>query len=269
MRIVFLTNSYVQTAVPYIARLIEANEELVGVFLLRTIKLGNRGIRGVLKKIRKRGLGHIFIRIRQTLNLQFRYIVFSVLRRMKAAQRSDYRCVEELLLDHSLNSLVIEDVNCQASVARLRELEPDIVFVCTLSQIIRGEILKVPRYGCINIHSGLLPRYRGPASNFWVLFNGEEKTGITFHFMTEGIDDGDIILQKELAISPDDTEQTLDVRLAELGSQWICEVVEQIENRTLNPYPQSEEQASYFAQPKSRDRRLLAKRRKRALRSQQ
>jgi methionyl-tRNA formyltransferase len=208
------------------------------------------------------------MRIRQTLNLQFRYTMSCVIKRMKGVQSSNYRCVEELLLDHPLNSFVIEDVNCQASVARLRELKPDIVFVCTLSQIIRDEILKVPRYGCINIHSGLLPRYRGPASNFWVLFNGEERTGITFHYMTEGIDDGDIILQKELPILPNDTEETLDARLAELGSQSISEVVKQIENKTLKPHPQSEEDASYFAQPKSRDRRLLARKRKRAFRSQ-
>lgn len=265
MRIIFVTNSYVQTAVPYIKKLIVANEELAGVFLLRTIKLGNRGIRGTFDKIRKCGLGHIFTRIRQTLNLQIKYIIFSMLRKMKVVKSSNYHCVEELLLDHPLNSFAIEDLNCQASVDILKELEPDIICVCTLSQIIRNEVLKIPLYGCINIHSGLLPRYRGPASNFWVLFNGEEKTGITFHYMTEGIDDGDIILQKELRILPDDTEDTLDMRLAELGSQWICEVVEQIENKTLNPHPQSEKEASYFTQPKNRDRKLLAKRRNKGL----
>ena len=267
MRIVFLTNSYVQTAVPYIKKLTEANEEPVGVFLLKTIKLDNRGIRGTFNRIRKSGLGHICIRVRQTLNLQCRYIVLSMLRKAKVVRSSNYHCVEELLLDHPLDSFVVEDVNCQASINRLKELRPDIIFVCTLSQIIRNEVLKIPLHGCVNIHAGLLPRYRGPASNFWVLFNREEKTGVTFHYMTEGIDDGDIILQKELQILPDDTEDTLDMRLADLGSKWICEVVKQIENKTLDPHPQSEKKASYFTRPKSRDRRLLAKRRKETLRS--
>lgn len=262
MRIIFLTNSYTHTAVPYIKNLIEANEELVGVFLLKTIKLGNRDIRRLFNRIKKYGLRHIFMRIRQTLNLQFKYTIFSMLRKMKVVKSNNYRCVEELLPGYPLNSFVIEDVNCEASVNILKQLKPDIIFVCTLSQIIRNEVLEIPLYGCINIHTGLLPKYRGPASNFWVLYNGEEKTGITFHYMTEGIDDGDVILQKELRILPDDTEDTLDIRLAKLGSESICEVVKQIEKGTVKRCPQFEQQASYFRQPKSKHRKLLVKMRK-------
>ena len=265
MKIIFLTNSYTRTAVPYIKKLIEAKKELVAIVLLKTIKLGNRDIRGFFNRIKKYGLRHIFIRIRQTLNLQFKYIIFSMLRKMKVVTSNNYHCVEELQLNHPLNSFVTEDVNCQASVNILKQLKPDIIFVCTLSQIVRNDVLQIPRYGCINIHAGLLPRYRGPASNFWVLFNGEEKTGVTFHYMTEGIDDGDIILQKELRILPDDTENTLDIRLAQLGSESICEVVKQVENGTVKRRPQSKQQASYFRQPQSEHRKLLVKMRKKSL----
>lgn len=262
MRIIFLTNSYTRTAVPYIEKLIEAKEEIVGIFLLKIVKLGNKGIERVFERIKKYGFRHIFTRIRQRFNLQFKYWILFILRKMKLVRSNNYHCVEELLLGYPLNSFMIEDVNCQASVNILKQLRPDIIFICTFSQIVRNDVLKIPRYGCINIHAGLLPKYRGPASNFWVLFNGEQKTGITFHYVTEGIDDGDIILQRELRILPDDTENTLDIRLAKLGSESIREVIKQIENGTVKSRPQSEQEASYFHQPKSGHRKLLAKMRK-------
>jgi len=262
MRIIFLTNSYTLTAVPYIQKLIEAKEGLIAIFLLKTTKLRNKGNRKLFSRIRKYGLRHILMRIRQTLNVQLKYIIFSIFRKIKVVKGNSYHCVEELLSDYPLNSFVIEDINCEASVNKLKELKPDVIFVCTLSQIIRNEVLKIPLRGCINIHSGLLPKYRGPASNFWVLFNGEEKTGITFHYITEGIDDGDVILQKELGILPDDTEQTLDIRLAKLGSESICKVVKQIEKGTVERCPQFEQQASYFRQPNSMQRKKLTKIRK-------
>lgn len=257
-----MTNSYTQTSVPYIKALMETKEEISGVILLKMIKLGPQGIGRILKKIKKNGFRHIFMRIRQTLNLQFKYTIFSMLRKIKLGKSNNYHSIEELLLGYPLNSFVIADVHSQESVNILEQLRPDIIFVCTFSQILRNEILQIPRYGCINIHGGPLPKYRGPAPTFWVLFNREEKTCVTFHYMTEGIDDGDVILQKELRILPDDTEDTLDIRLAKLGSESICEVVKQIEKGTVKRCPQLEQQASYFRQPKSKHRKLLTKMRK-------
>ncbi len=257
MRIVFLTNTYTGTAVPYIQRLIEAREQIIGIFLLKTIKLGKKDIRGILRRIRKYGLRHMFMRVREILNVKSRYVIFFILKTMKVSKKTGYNCVEELLLDYSLNSYVVGDMNSPESVKVLEEIKPDMIFVCTFSQILSRDVLRVPRCGCINIHAGLLPKYRGPASNFWVLFNKEKKTGVTFHYMTEGIDNGDIILQKELMILSDDTEDTLDIRLAKLGSESIIDVVEQIEKGTVRRTPQSEQESSYFPQPTNKQRKSL------------
>jgi len=268
MRIVFMTNSYTRTAVPYIKALIETKEEIVGVFLVAQRTKYQKRVLKIFSVIKKYGIGAFLGRLRKTLYLHSRYLMFRKLKRTNNSKKREYLSIEELSLDYSLPLVKVRNINHEKTRDGMNNLKPDIIFVCTLNQIVQKEILDIPRHGCINIHAGLLPRYRGPASNFWVLFNGEEETGITFHYMTEGIDAGDIILQKQLQILPYDTEETLDIRLAELGSEWICEVVKQIENKTLNPHPQPEKKASYFTQPKNRDRKLLAKRRKKASISQ-
>lgn len=260
-----MTNSYTRTSVPYIKALIETKEEMVGVFLVAQKTKYQKKVLKIFSVIKKYGIGAILRRFRKALYLHFRYLLLRKIKKISKSKNEEYFCIEELSLDYSLPLVKVQNVNDEQTKDAIKELKPDIIFVCTLNQIVPKEILDIPRHGCINIHAGLLPSYRGPASNFWVLFNREEKTGITFHYMTEGIDDGDIILQKQLQILPYDTEETLDVRLAELGSKWICEVVKQIENKTLNPHPQPEKKASYFSQPKSRDRRLFAKRRKKGL----
>lgn len=268
MRIVFMTNSYTRTAVPYIKALIETKEEIVGVLLVAQRTKYQKNVLKIFSVIKKYGIGAVLGRLRKTLYFHSRYLMFRKLKRTNNSKERAYLSIEELSLDYSLPLMKVRNINHEKTKDGINNLKPDIIFVCTLNQIVQKEILDIPRHGCINIHAGLLPRYRGPASNFWVLFNGEEKTGITFHYMKEGIDDGDIILQKELRILPGDTEDTLDMRLAELGSKWICEAVKQIENKTLSPHPQPEKEASYFTQPKSKDRKVLARRRKEAFRSQ-
>lgn len=262
MRIVFLTNTYSQTAVSYIRKLADANEEIVGVFLVAQRTKYQKKVLKLFSVIKQYGLSAVLGRLRKTLYLHLRYLMFGKLKRINNRKKKEYLSIEELSLDYSLPLVKVRNINHDKTKDGINSLKPDIIFVCTLNQIVQKEILDIPRHGCINIHAGLLPRYRGPASNFWVLFNGEEKTGITFHYMTEGVDDGDIILQKELRILPDDTEDMLDIRLAKLGSESICEVIKQIGNGTFKRRPQSEQQASYFRQPNSRQRKKLTKIRK-------
>jgi len=262
MRIVFLTNTYTQTAVSYIRKLADANEEIVGVFLVAQRTKYQKKVLKIFSVIKQYGLSAVLGRLRKTLYLHLRYLIYGKLKRINSRKQKEYLSIEELSLYYSLPLVKVRNINHEKTKDIINNLKPDIIFVCTLNQIVQKEILDIPRHGCINVHAGLLPRYRGPASNFWVLFNGEEKTGITFHYMTEGVDDGDIILQKELRILPDDTEDTLDMRLAKLGSESICEVINQIGNGTFKRRPQSEQQASYFRQPNSEHRKLLTKTRK-------
>ena len=263
MRIVFLTNTYSPTAVPYIRRLIEAGEEVIGIFLLQRMALKRRA--GLLKIAQKYGWGHIVRRLGEWTGIQLRYRLSCAARKIgvRLKKGGSYRSVEEFLLDHPrLRSLAVKDLNSAEALEALKALKPDIIFISTLSQILKGDILKVAPLGCVNIHAGLLPKYRGPASNFWVLYNGEAKTGVTFHYLTQKVDAGSIILRRELAISAADTEETLDARLAGLGAEAITQVIALIKDGKAVGCPQPEGEASYFPQPKARDRQLLARKRR-------
>jgi len=260
MRIVFLTNTLTRTAVPYLEALVVSHHEIVGVFLVdRSAKFKRR----IFEAFSRYGVALILSRIWQTFLLYLRYVVFRSCPWLRKSK--EYFSVREFALDRPLPLFFCENINDRAVLDKLKSLKPDVIFVCTLNQFLGKQIREACRYGCINIHAGFLPRYRGPASNFWVLFNREEKTGVTFHYMTERMDAGDIILQKELSIFPDDTEETLDQRIAVLGATSIGEVIQQIETNTVRPRKQSEQEATYFSQPNFKYKIRLAEIRRTAV----
>ncbi|MDR0404509.1 MAG: methionyl-tRNA formyltransferase [Oscillospiraceae bacterium] len=111
----------------------------------------------------------------------------------------------------------------------LSSMSPDIIVVAAYGKILPEEILKIPKFGCINVHASLLPKYRGAAPVAWSIINGERKTGVTIMQMDEGLDTGDILLQKETKILDDDTEASLKERLSIIGAKALTEVLEILE----------------------------------------
>ena len=105
-------------------------------------------------------------------------------------------------------------------------------------------ILQLPRSGCINVHGSLLPKYRGAGPIQWAIINGEDETGISTMFMDEGMDTGDILLQKSLPIRPDDTAGSLSARLAELGGRLLVDTIVQLQAGTLVRQPQDSSRVS-------------------------
>jgi len=105
--------------------------------------------------------------------------------------------------------------------ARLREINPDAIIVVGYGRIIPKWMLDLPRFGNINLHASLLPRYRGAAPIQWAIANGESVTGVTTMRIDEGLDTGDILLQQELGIADDDTAETLSPKLAEIGAELM------------------------------------------------
>ena len=96
-------------------------------------------------------------------------------------------------------------IKTEEFTVRLEEMKPDLMVVVAFGQILSQRILDIPPYGCINVHASLLPRYRGAAPMQWCVINGEEKTGVTTMFMDAGLDTGDMLLTRELAIGQDTT----------------------------------------------------------------
>ena len=120
----------------------------------------------------------------------------------------------------------------------LRALAPDLVVVAAYGKILPRAVLDLPPRGCINVHASLLPRHRGAAPIAWSILAGDTVTGVTIMAMNEEMDAGDILLQRETPIAPDDTGGTLGERLARLGAAAIGEAIDGLQAGTLRPVPQ-------------------------------
>lgn len=124
-------------------------------------------------------------------------------------------------------------------------LNPDIIVTCAYGQIVPKEILDFPKYGCINVHASLLPKYRGGAPIHKAIIDGEEKTGITIMYMNEGLDKGDIISQEEIKIEENDTTETMHDKLSIIGKELLLKTLPDIIEGRINPIKQNDEEATF------------------------
>ena len=125
------------------------------------------------------------------------------------------------------------------------QLAPDLIVVAAYGRILPQEILSYPRLGCINVHSSLLPKYRGAAPIQWTVLNGDKTAGVTTMFMAEGMDTGDMLLKAETPVGEEETSGQLFDRLKDLGAQLLIETLEKLEQGALTPIPQEEAQATH------------------------
>jgi len=128
--------------------------------------------------------------------------------------------------------------------AQLTALKPDAIIVVGYGRIIPPWMLDLPPLGNINLHGSLLPKYRGAAPIQWAIANGETITGVTTMRLDAGLDTGDILLQQELTIAPDDTAETLAPRLALIGADLVVETLRRLQTGSVHPRPQDNSQAS-------------------------
>lgn len=120
----------------------------------------------------------------------------------------------------------------QEIIEKIKGMNPDIICVVAYGKILPKEILDIPKYGCINVHPSLLPKYRGSAPIQWAILNGDKKTGVTTMYLNEQMDAGDIILQTETNIKEDETSGELWNRLSKVGAELLVKTLEQIEDGT-------------------------------------
>ncbi len=137
--------------------------------------------------------------------------------------------VKEKALEHGIEVYQPKRVREPECVAYLRQYKPDIIIVAAFGQILPGEILEMPQYGCVNVHASLLPKYRGAAPIQWAVINGEKYSGVTTMRMNEGLDTGDIIEQARVELAPDETGGSLFDRLAEVGAELCVHTMAEIE----------------------------------------
>ena len=152
--------------------------------------------------------------------------------------------VKECALAHDIPVYQPVKLRDGTALALIQELAPELIVVAAYGRILPDDILAAPPKGCINVHSSLLPNYRGAAPINWAVLNGDKETGVTIMHMAHDLDAGDIISQASTPIDPDETVVTLHDRLAQLGAQLLVETVAQIDAGTATRTPQDHEKAT-------------------------
>lgn len=153
-----------------------------------------------------------------------------------------------------------ERVKEEAFQESLKRLVPDLFVVAAYGQILPQSLLDIPKYGAINVHASLLPKYRGAAPIAWAILRGEKATGVTIMKMDKGMDTGDILLQRDVVLGDEETSETLHDKLASIGAQLLLETLAGMKGGTLTPIRQDHGQATYAPPLKKEDGRIDWKR---------
>lgn len=153
--------------------------------------------------------------------------------------------VKECALQHNIPVYQPVRARDEAFVDEMRALKPDVMVVIAFGQILPKSLLELPKYGCVNIHASLLPKYRGAAPIQWAVINGDEETGITTMMMDVEMDTGDMLEKNVVKLDPEETGGSLFGRLSLLGGDLILSTLSKLEKGEITPVPQDHEKATY------------------------
>ncbi len=153
--------------------------------------------------------------------------------------------VKEYALSQGLTVYQPQKMRDGEALAIVQELAPELIVVAAYGKILPEEILQTPPYGSINVHSSLLPKYRGAAPINWAILDGEAETGVSIMYMAKELDAGDVILQKTTPIGPEEDAQALTLRLAALGAEALAEAVAALKAGTAERTPQDHSRMTY------------------------
>lgn len=224
--------------------------EVVGIVESNTIYKNENNISSILKILKKSGLSYLMSQI-----IKFSYFKLgSTFYNFNPYKKHKHILFPYKSLAKKQNIPVFteKDINSSELIKKISKHKPDIFFSVFMNQIFRTKLLSVPKIGTLNVHPALLPSYKGLSPIFWALSNGEKSSGITIHWVDEGIDSGDIVSQKEVKILPKDTEFSLYLRCVDEG---ICLLEETFSKagkkeklKTLNKFS-----SSYYSFPTKND----------------
>jgi methionyl-tRNA formyltransferase len=161
--------------------------------------------------------------------------------------------VKELALRHNIPLLQPGKARDETFLQQLAAWRPELIAVAAFGQILPRRILDLPRYGCINVHTSLLPKYRGAAPIQWAILNGDAETGVTIMKMDAGLDTGDILSMESTPIDAADNGQTLHDRLARIGADLLVKTIPEHVAGRIAPRPQPAEGATYARKIKKQD----------------
>lgn len=183
------------------------------------------------------------------LRIGMRFAVSKAMCLLPRGRGGEPRSVDEALRDAGVRRVACRSVNDPAFIASLRELEVDVLVSIAANQRFRSALLDVPRVVALNVHSSLLPKYRGLDGLFWALVHGEEEVGVTVHVMSEGIDEGDIVAQEPFCVVPGESLHDLYLRAMDVGSRLLADAVDAYASDRVIRRRNDAAAGSYFSWP--------------------
>lgn len=161
--------------------------------------------------------------------------------------------VKAAALSNNIEVLEPESIRHAPFIERLKSISPDFIVVVAYGKILPVAVLNIPRYGCVNLHASLLPKYRGPSPINRAVINGDKETGVTTMLMDRGMDTGPMLLKERLLIGGSDTAEDLSKRLSSSGAALVVRTLEMMRDGLIKPEPQDESEASYAGFLKKED----------------
>lgn len=171
-----------------------------------------------------------------------------------------YQTLAAICEEHEIPVVFESGINEASFLGKLREQDLDLIISVAAPVIFKEDIISIPTFGCINIHNGRLPNYRGMLPNFWQMYHGEKSIGITIHEINTGIDEGRIILQKDADIIKDESLESLIKRTKRVGAQFMIEAIDRIKSGNVTYLENPSSEGSYFSFPTNEDVREFKRR---------
>ena len=153
--------------------------------------------------------------------------------------------VKECALAHNIPVMQPVNVSVPEVIDELRAYEPELIVVVAFGQFVTKKIREMPKYGCINVHASLLPKYRGAGPIQWAVINGEKESGVTTMYMCREIDKGDMLLKDTVTLDPKETGDSLHDKLSMMGGPLLLRTIDQLEDGSAVRIPQCEEESTY------------------------
>lgn len=153
--------------------------------------------------------------------------------------------VKECALAHNIPVMQPVNVSVPEVIDEIRAYEPELIVVVAFGQFVTKKIREMPKYGCINVHASLLPKYRGAGPIQWAVINGEKESGVTTMYMCREIDKGDMLLKDTVTLDPKETGDSLHDKLSMMGGPLLLKTIDQLEDGSAVRIPQCEEESTY------------------------
>jgi methionyl-tRNA formyltransferase len=198
----------------------------------------------------------LFTRINRSYQVfGFKFFIRYLLKYIKARFIDKKYLIKSVIQRHNIEGIKLPNasINAPESIAHLQSFEPDLIISISSNQIFKKPILSLPRYGCINLHTALLPKYKGLMPTFWALKNNEKKIGVSVFIMDEGIDTGDIVSQKIIPIEPQDTLESLIEKTKKVGMDGVIEAIIKINSENVLTFRPEDKEGTYYTFPTRQD----------------